>query len=170
MSSASINGFPRPALPYVPHEAPMLLIDEIESCDTNRIVARVMLGEEYLFAQNGQVPAWVGIELMAQSCAAWSGFNAEQEHLRAPSVSENKSDTVVPIGYLLGTRNYWTNGSAFNMGCTLFIHAECLLQSSEGLGSFDCHIYDENQELLAQARLSVFQPRQTQTFSEKSVS
>ena len=148
--------FPVSAIPYMPHELPMALIDEICACDEHSIVTQVFLHESHLFATGQQIPAWVGIELMAQSAAAWSGFNAQKDRSTLDSRLNEKS---VPIGYLLGTRDYRSNVGFFSVGSQLRIHAHCLLQSSEGLGSFDCQIYDQHDILLAQARLSVFQPK-----------
>ncbi len=149
--------FPVAAISYMPHELPMALIDEICACDEHSIVTQVSLHESHLFAMGQQIPAWVGIELMAQSAAAWSGFNAQKD--RSAQQDLGLSEKVVPIGYLLGTRDYRSNVGFFSVGSRLRIHAHCLLQSSEGLGSFDCQIYDQHDILLAQARLSVFQPK-----------
>ena len=148
--------FPVSAIPYMPHELPMVLIDEICACDENSIVTQVLLHESHLFATGQQIPAWVGIELMAQSAAAWSGFNAQKNR---SAHGAGLTEKAVPIGYLLGTRDYRSNVGFFSVGSQLRIHAHCLLQSSEGLGSFDCQIYDQHDILLAQARLSVFQPK-----------
>lgn len=148
--------FPISAIPYMPHELPMALIDEICACDEHGIVTQVSLDVAHLFAVGQQIPAWVGIELMAQSAAAWSGFNAQKDVSTDETASNEKA---VPIGYLLGTRDYRSNVGFFSVGSQLRIHAQCLLQSSEGLGSFDCQIYDQHDILLAQARLSVFQPK-----------
>ena len=149
--------FPISAIPYIPHELPMALIDEICQCSEDRIVTQTELRKGHLFVMGDQVPAWVGIELMAQSAAAWSGFNAQKGH--AHELGQDVGRKAIPIGYLLGTRDYQAKVDAFSIGTQLRVHAQCLLQSTEGLGSFDCQIYDQADTLLAQARLSVFQPK-----------
>lgn len=140
---------PVPAEAFMPHDKPMALIDSVIECYPERVVTRVDITETSLFQQDGVIPAWVGIEYMAQSCAAWSGVNAQ---------FNNHSNQKPAIGYLLGTRQYSAMCSGFHVGDTLFIYAECLLQSEDGLGSFDCRI-ERNREIIATARLSVFQPK-----------
>ena len=117
--------FPVSAIPYMPHELPMVLIDEICACDENSIVTQVLLHESHLFATGQQIPAWVGIELMAQSAAAWSGFNAQKNR---SAHGAGLTEKAVPIGYLLGTRDYRSNVGFFSVGSQLRIHAHCLLQ------------------------------------------
>ncbi|TDR30739.1 putative hotdog family 3-hydroxylacyl-ACP dehydratase [Hydromonas duriensis] len=146
---------PCPAHPYIPHESPMALVDAIVSCDDNKITTEIYLDESHLFAQNQKIPTYVGIEFMAQSAAAWSGFNA-----RANLIN---NEYHAPIGYLLGTREFMCFTPYFKVGDTLTVSCECLLQSSEGLGSFDCQVVNQDGQLLAQARLSVYQPNATNT-------
>ena len=146
---------PCSALPFIPHEPPMALVDTIVECDAEKITTQIHLHETHLFAQNGRIPIWVGIEFMAQSAAAWSGFNAQKNTASA--------DYQAPIGFLLGTRDYACHQAHFNVGDVLTVHAECLLQSSEGLGSFDCRVLNQDGVLMAQARLSVYQPRTEST-------
>ena len=114
--------FPVSAIPYMPHELPMVLIDEICACDENSIVTQVLLHESHLFATGQQIPAWVGIELMAQSAAAWSGFNAQKNR---SAHGAGLTEKAVPIGYLLGTRDYRSNVGFFSVGSQLRIHAHC---------------------------------------------
>ena len=137
---------PTPAEPFMPHDAPMALIDEILSCDEHSITTRVTLHEHSLFLDAQQrINATIGIEYMAQSAAAWSGYNAR--NLRQEP----------PIGMLLGTRDYSSEVAYFHIGDVLTILAKCLMQSTEGMGSFDCHI-EQQGKIVAQARLSVYQP------------
>lgn len=150
-----IQTFPCSALPFIPHEPPMALVDTIIYCDAEKITTQVDLQETHLFAQDKRIPIWVGIELMAQSAAAWSGFNAQR--------NMGSADYHAPIGFLLGTRDYICHQPHFNVGDMLTVHAECLLQSTEGLGSFDCRVLNQDGVLMAQARLSVYQPRTEST-------
>ncbi|MFZ1890685.1 MAG: 3-hydroxylacyl-ACP dehydratase [Formosimonas sp.] len=141
-------GLPTAAEQFMPHSAPMALIDTVISCALEAIVAEVRISPETMFCRDGVVPAWVGIEYMAQTAAAWSGYNAR--------VKDEANDEPA-IGYLLGTRDYSVHCDGFMLGDKLKISAECLLQSVDGLGSFDCKI-ERNGVLIATARLSVFQP------------
>ncbi len=139
---------PAPAIDFVPHDSPMCLIDRIIDYHPESITTEVCITDQSLFCHKGTVPVWIGLEYMAQSAAAWSGYKA---HL------ETHKTSATPIGYLLGTRDYSTDCEAFSVGDILKVHADCLLRSSEGLGSFDCRI-ERAGVVVARARLSVFQP------------
>lgn len=141
---------PLPAVDFMPHDAPMALVDEIIECNADYVVTRVTITEKTMFCRAGHVPAWVGIEYMAQSAAAWSGYLA--------NVDSEQKNVQQPVGFLLGSREYSAFCDGFVVGDVLNVRAQCLLQSAEGLGSFDC-VIERNNQVVAQARLSVFQPR-----------
>jgi len=89
------------------------------------------------------VPAWAGIEYMAQTIAAYVGIKARQ------------ANEPIRMGFLLGTRRYSSNVAAFKVGATLTIRAEKIMQD-DGLGVFDCRIKGEAVEVTA--NLNVYQP------------
>jgi predicted hotdog family 3-hydroxylacyl-ACP dehydratase len=132
---------------WVPHRGAMSLLDTVEHCDDEGIVARVRVPADGLFAGSDGVPSWVGIEYMAQAVAAWSGARA-----RAGGGSPR-------IGYLLGSRRYEAAVPAFEPGTVLQVFAQCELMGDNGLGMFDCRITHDGR-LLASGRLSVFEPPQ----------
>ena len=130
----------------VPHAAPMLLLDRL--CEATATTARceVRVGETLaLFLRDdGALPGWVGIELMAQTVAAWSGY---QGHLRQEEPQ---------IGLLLGARKYQSHLARLPAGSLLTIDCEQLLQDG-ALASFQCYLRCDG-ELVAEARLSTIQP------------
>ena len=130
---------------WVPHRGAMSLLDEVERCDDHSVVACVRVPAGGLFCGPGGVPAWVGIEYMAQAIAAWSGVRA-----RTGGGSPR-------IGYLLGSRRYEAHVAAFEPGACLQVHAQCEFIGDNGLGLFDCRITLDGR-LLAQGRISVFEP------------
>jgi len=130
---------------WVPHRGAMSLLDGVDRCDEQGIAARVRVPAGGLFAVDGGVPAWVGIEYMAQAVAAWSGGRA-----RACGGSPK-------IGYLLGSRRYEAALPVFPAGAELRVLAQCELLGENGLGMFDCRI-EHDGRVLASARLSVFEP------------
>ncbi len=132
---------------WVPHRGAMSLLATVEHCDDQTILARVVVPAQGLFAGDGGVPAWVGIEYMAQAVAAWSGARA-------------RGDGGSPrIGFLLGSRRYEAAVSSFEAGSVLQVFAQCELMGSNGLGMFDCRITQDDR-VLASGRLSVFEPPQ----------
>ncbi len=130
---------------WVPHRGAMSLLETVEQCNELGIVAVVRVPAEGLFNGDDGVPAWVGIEYMAQAVAAWSGARA-----RAGGGSPR-------IGYLLGSRRYEAAVPAFRVGAELRVFAQCELMGDNGLGMFDCRI-EQDGRVLANARLSVFEP------------
>ena len=70
------------------------------------------------------VPAWVGLEYMAQACCAFSG------------VEEVRAGGEPSIGLLLGTRSYRVEVEWFPLGATLHIRADLLLRDENDLVAF----------------------------------
>ena len=128
----------------VPHRDTMLLIDEVIDFDDEHLTSRVKITKDSEFLnENNEVPAWVGIEYMAQTIAAWAGVH-----------SKIAGKDIKP-GYLLGTRKYKPYSSSFPVGSILEISVQKSYQSNE-LGVFECNITSDR--LLAEASLNVYQP------------
>ena len=130
---------------YVPHRGVMLLLDRLLEADSESAVAEVVVPCDGLFLQDAGMPAWVGLEYMAQTVAAWAGWQALQ-----------KKQTV-KLGFLLGTRKYNATQAFFAPGTRLRVIVHCELVADNGLGMFDCRIHHGEQEL-AVARISVYEP------------
>lgn len=159
MTMHDMNGC-LPVEHYVPHRDTMLLLDRLLEASAEHAVAEVRVPHDGLFVQNGYVPAWVGIEYMAQTVAAWAGWQAAQRNEPAR------------IGFLLGSRKFEALRPAFAAGSLLRVRVQCELVGSNGLGMFDCQLlaresngaeasieYDESHEtVVARARISVYEP------------
>ena len=130
---------------WVPHRGAMNLLTTVEHVDDHTVRACVVVPSQGLFVADGGVPAWVGIEYMAQAVAAWSGARA-----RAGGGSPR-------IGYLLGSRRYEAAVPRFEAGARLEVFAQCELMGDNGLGMFDCRVSQDGR-VLASGRLSVFEP------------
>ena len=135
-----------PITSLVPHAAPMLLLERLCAATATTARCEVRVGETLaLFLRDdGALPGWVGIELMAQTVAAWSGY---QGHLRQEEPQ---------IGLLLGARKYQCHLARLPAGSLLTIDCEQLLQDG-ALASFQCYLRCDG-ELVAEARLSTIQP------------
>lgn len=129
----------------IPHRGGMRLIDRVLQVDDEHVVAEVEVPFDGLFVRDGGVPAWIGIEYMAQAVAAWAGHRA-RAHGGAPQP-----------GLLLGTRRYEVQCDAFPSGARLEIEAKVELVGSNGLGQFDCRIRMDQRDVAA-ARISVLDP------------
>lgn len=138
----------------IPHAGNMILLDEVLSCDSERIEVRLVVRPGGLLnADDGSLPAWTGIELMAQAIAAFAGIQARRAGL------------PVELGFLLGTRKYTCNVEHFPAGSELRIRALCSLQDDNGMGVFECHLTGPG--IQAEARLNVFRPPQPAVYLQE---
>ena len=63
----------------VPHRGSALLLDQVLRWDEDSIEVALVVPASGLFNQAGGVPAWIGIEYMAQAIAAWAGCRARRD-------------------------------------------------------------------------------------------
>jgi predicted hotdog family 3-hydroxylacyl-ACP dehydratase len=129
----------------IPHSSAMVLLDRVIAVDEESLCAEVRIRPDSLFCAASGVGAWVGLEYMAQTIAAFAGYTA---YLRGEAVKP---------GFLLGARRYECTLPMFSLGSLLRVHVRRVLQSENGLGSFQCRI-EHGQEEVATATLTVFQP------------
>ncbi len=145
-----------PIAELIPHAGPMMLLDRVINIGQDSLSTEVTIRPEALFCDGEKVGAWVGIEYMAQTIAALSGWSAYQ--LKQP----------VRIGFLLGTRQYVSHTPWFKVGQTLQIHAQREIDGNNGVSAVACRIMAPDGQLHAQAMLTVFQPDSLDDFLEKS--
>ncbi|WP_018623677.1 ApeP family dehydratase [Kangiella aquimarina] len=136
----------KPVSEFVPHSAPMVLIDKIVDFDESSLVAEFSVSAESRFFQTDipGIESWVGVEYMAQAIAALAG-------IRAFLVNQ-----PVNLGFLLGTRKLELFQQQFNNNQTYTVQIKELYMDDSGLGSFDCSIVQNNQCVCA-AKLNVFE-------------
>jgi predicted hotdog family 3-hydroxylacyl-ACP dehydratase len=147
MDAAAPSIAPRPPVEhFVPHRGAMSLLSRLVTIDAEQALAEVDITPTSMFVQGQGVPAWVGIEYMAQTIAAWAGARSRA------------AGGEPAIGFLLGSRRYQAEVPVFATGQTLRIHARCELIGDSGLGQFACRIHDPAHRLLAEAMVSVFEP------------
>jgi predicted hotdog family 3-hydroxylacyl-ACP dehydratase len=127
----------------LPHGPEMTLIERLLSYDTARSVALARVDEGNVFFEHGGVPAWAGLEYMAQAIAAHAGYAARRRGERPA------------VGFLLGTRAYSSFVSHFPAGAQLSISVEPQFVEA-GFASFNCSI--ETDRLVATAVVSVYLP------------
>jgi predicted hotdog family 3-hydroxylacyl-ACP dehydratase len=130
---------------YIPQRGPARMIDRLVEVDSEHAVVEADVPFQGRMVRGGLMPAWVGIELMAQAIAVWAGDRSR------------RAGRPVRVGYLLGSRRYQTFCAGFAAGSTLRVHADCDFVADSGVGIFSCRIEHDNQ-LLAQAQVSVFEP------------
>ncbi len=128
------------------HRGNMLLIDHVLACGPEgiRVAARVDGGAWYA-DMDGAMPAWIGIELMAQAIAALVGLTARDQGLPPRR------------GLLLGTRAFTASVPSFARNAALVVAASEVFQEANGLAAFDARI-ELADETVAEATLKVFEP------------
>ena len=145
-----------PLAELLPHAGDMILIEQILSFDDEQIHTRLTVRPGGLFNRpDGSLPAWVGIELMAQSVAAYAGCHARQ-----------RGDPLA-LGFLLGTRKFECNVEHFPLGTELTVHGIRSLEDDNGMGVFECHINAPG--IHATARLNVYRPPQPAHYLDESI-
>jgi len=127
----------------LPHGREMTLIDRLVEYTPQRSVAMLTIRSASRFCLSTGVPAWVGIEYMAQAIAAHAGYEAR---LRGDRLG---------IGFLLGTRDYRSEVGEFPLGATLTISVEPLFADGR-LGAFRCAIAAD--AVVATAVVNVYRP------------
>ena len=127
----------------LPHDSNMVLLDGVVEYDQESLVAEVVVRNDGLFGDGKTIPAWIGIEYMAQTVAAHGGMMC---HLVGKPIN---------LGFLLGTRRYTSNISDFTVGTQLTVKVKRLIED-QGLGVFDCQILGDGIDI--SAKLNVYQP------------
>lgn len=127
----------------LPHGAAMTVIDRLVEHEAKRSVATVTIERTSRFFAGTGVPAWVGIEYMAQTIAAHAGCEARQRG-EPPA-----------IGFLLGTRAYRNELAEFPLGAKLTITVEPVVVDA-GFGAFQCSIATDR--VVATAVVNTYQP------------
>jgi predicted hotdog family 3-hydroxylacyl-ACP dehydratase len=140
----------QPASRFVLHREPMLFLDRLTAVGAEFAECEWEVREDFPLVVAGRgVPAYAGIEYMAQCVAVHSGARA------------NVRGQEPPLGLLLGTRNYECRIPYFEVGGHFKAVCEELVRDSQGMGSFACRIEAEG-SIIAEANLAVFEtPEET---------
>ena len=135
-----------PIEPLLPHRGSSVVVDGLLEIRENGCLAKATVrpGAWYLDIQ-GQMPAWVGLEMMAQAASAFSGHR------------NILSGRGVRVGYLLGTRSFSATESAFPVGTELEIEVRVLFLDESGPSAFHCEIRRSGMSV-ATATLKAIEP------------
>jgi predicted hotdog family 3-hydroxylacyl-ACP dehydratase len=98
-----------PIASLLPHEHPMILLDQVVAYDDESLIAAVTITDTSLFLRAEGVPGHVGFEYMAQACGAYAGVHALD------------SGAKVKIGLLLGSRDFRVTVPWYRRGDSLLI-------------------------------------------------
>ncbi len=141
----------------VAHRPPMRLLDRmIEVSDSAAIAETVVRADNPLFVPGFGLPAYTGLEMMAQAIAAIDGMKRKMHGLPPK------------IGFLLGCRRYSVRCVEFREGIRLTVAANMVFSDGE-MFAFSCRIDGEDGGELAAANLSVFAPADPLAYLKDSV-
>ncbi len=127
----------------LPHAGRMVLLDRVLEYDQESLTAVLTVRDDGLFGDAKSVPAWLGIEYMAQTVAAHGGMMC---YLAGKPIN---------LGFLLGTRRYNSNVSSIPVGTVLSISVRRIVDD-QGLAVFDAEVTAEG--IALSAKLNVYQP------------
>lgn len=142
----------------LPHTGHMLLLNGIDECGDQHVVTRAEVNGRHMLLVDGVLPCMAGIEIMAQSIAAWAGCRAVM------------AGEPVRLGFLLGTRKLRLFADSVPVGTQLRVEMTISMEDAQGFGVFDCALYwtdappqaravlPEN-GLLAEAALNLYNPK-----------
>ncbi|MDR0735288.1 MAG: hypothetical protein LBF51_00400 [Zoogloeaceae bacterium] len=141
-----------PIQEYLPHRGRMVLLDAVLAAEAGRIRCVATIRPDSPFCRNDNVPAYVGVEYMAQAIGALIGWQSRR-------VGE-----PVRTGFLVSARKFTSQVAAYPVGARLQVEARENWRDAEGLGVMDCVIYHPADDIAAEATLMVFQPRNLQAY------
>lgn len=149
-----------PVAPYLPHSGRMVLLDAVTACDEHGLCAEAAVRPDHILLppDADALPAYLGMEIMAQGVAAWAGVHAAAR------------GEAVRLGFLLGTRKLKLHCPAIPIGTLLTVRVAQSWQDESGMGVFDCelrcrapaHGYENDMpsgSLLVSGALNVYSPR-----------
>ena len=144
-----MSAFP-PVHDLVPHAEPMVLLDAVVAHDADATTCAASVDAQTVFREDdGGVPVWIALELMAQVIAVHAGLVGRAEGRERPQV-----------GFLVGARGLRFHTERFTAGQHLVATARRRWAGSASLVAFDCELRDaDGGTLLAEGRLSCFVPK-----------
>jgi predicted hotdog family 3-hydroxylacyl-ACP dehydratase len=148
------SGYP-PVAELVPHEAPMILVDELVEWSPTHARVRAQVRRGGPFVSDGQLPATILLEYMAQAVAVADGMGGRVSGRRE-------------IGVLLGVRELNLEIDAVAIGDVLDIHVAHRFRD-DALASYDCEVRRAGQ-LLASGAVNVMRSPSKSSESESSES
>jgi predicted hotdog family 3-hydroxylacyl-ACP dehydratase len=142
----------------IPHRGTMLLLDKVMEFEEKRALGECVPARNAWYSdESGNMPAWIGIELMAQTVAAHVALLKRMKGLPPK------------MGILLGTRKYHSEAGSFIAGVNLKIRVVQLFMDSGGMGAYECSIAS-GETIRATALLKVFEPESVELFLQGYIS
>lgn len=131
----------------VPHDHPMILVEQLVSYSSDDASCLIQIRPDSNFYNSDKqsVPAYVGLEYLAQTIAAYANALKLEE------------GGEVALGFLVSARNYVATVSEFTLGMELITSVTKLFKEDNGLSVFECSIACGTDKLV-EAKINVFEP------------
>lgn len=140
-----------PIATLLPQSHAMVLLDRIIEVGEDYVVVELSVRDDGLFSDSDHtVPAWVGLEYMAQAIAAYSGYHKKCQ------------GEEIQLGFLLGTRQFQCSVDHFDCGALLKVRAEKIIEAANDMSVFYCNIEGDN--INASSTLNVLLPTDSKQF------
>jgi predicted hotdog family 3-hydroxylacyl-ACP dehydratase len=142
-----------PIIDLLPHQGVMVLLDRLVAVEEDFCACETVVRASGMFhAKSGGLPAYMGVELMAQTIAALSGYQLW------------RAGRPIEPGFLIGAPQWVSRTGAFAPGSRLRIEARCVWGDTE-LMRFSCRIlaWPEG-ESLQEGEINVFKPKNVGEF------
>lgn len=143
---------------YILHKPPMRLVEELVDSDENSVTAALLIRRESTFFDKALqgVPAWVGLEYMAQTAGVWVGMD-DMRHQRP-----------VELGFLVSARQYQALRPVFPLGERFVV----TINKEFGEGDivvFSGYIHAESGATYATANFTAYRPSDVQAYLKGEV-
>ncbi|HVY25425.1 MAG TPA: hypothetical protein VHB79_02695 [Polyangiaceae bacterium] len=130
----------------LPHREPMILIDRLTEVHTEYLESEVTIGPDSQFLRGNSVPVWVGVEYIAQTCAAFAGMEAHQRGEPARA------------GFVLAARGYKPTVAGFELGSRLRVRVTLVHRDPTGLSMVEGKITLQGSETaLVETTMTVYE-------------
>lgn len=134
---------------YLPHEAPMLLLDEVLEADDRHCLCLSIVSSQKRLAPflnaDGSLPSLVGTELIFQCIGVYAGI-----------LDQIMNRPKLCVGMALGSRDFKTNCQTFAKKSRLLINVD-MLMNDDSIGCFYGSIKSFD-TILCSGRFTVYRP------------
>lgn len=142
----------------IPHGQDAVLLDEVTGAGDDWLEARLAVRPGTAFSDRcGNLPGWVGPEIMAQAISALSGYR-----------SMRTAGKPASVGLLLGVRGYEVVAGGFRRGEELRVEVMRSSEEEDGRAVFDGRIVRDGR-VVASGKLTVYQPADDSFLAEGCV-
>lgn len=146
----------------LPHRTPMIFISDVRKCslEENNLIAEADIkSSDILYQDNIKgVPAYAALEYMAQAIGCFIGH---YDLLQDPEAEPG-------VGFVIGTRKLKTYLPVFKVNNRYYISVKSIF-FDDTIASFDCKMYDNEDNIAAEAILNAYRPTDIETFMREKV-